>query len=247
MNPPWSLRLYRFLLRFYPQRVRERFGRDMSECFEDQLASVSGSRLTDRLFMGLRVFAEVPFSALWAHGEALRERPRIEQAGGAHRARHTSGRKAGAMDGVLKDLLYAIRGLRRRPALTALAVLSLALGIGVNTTMLGMVDSLLWNRLPVPEPAEIVRVFQMERGEFQRFSYANYRDLREFGADVFEDLFIHRLETFGLQGRGSSEVVYGELVSASYFDTLAIGPAVGRLFSFPGPKVHFCRGHRDGC
>jgi len=142
------------------------------------------------------------------------------------------------MDGVLKDLLYAIRGLRRRPALTVLAVLSLTLGIGVNTTMLGMVSSMLWNRLPVPDPEEIVRVFQVERGEFQRFSYANYRDLREFGAEVFEDLFVHRLEAVGLQARGSSEVVYGELVSAGYFDTLAIRPAVGRLFSFRDIDPH---------
>ena len=68
------------------------------------------------------------------------------------------------MDGVLKDLLYAIRGLRQRPALTALAVISLALGIGVNTTMLGMVSSMLWNPLPVPEPDEFIRMWIIHGG-----------------------------------------------------------------------------------
>ncbi len=135
------------------------------------------------------------------------------------------------MDGLIKDLAYALRGLRRSPGVAALAIISLALGVGANTAMLGMVNGLIWNPLPVPEPERLTRLFEIKDGEFTTLSYKNFTDIEEQAGDVFEGLLLQRLEIFGLGVDEKTEVAYGELVSPSYFDTLKVQPAVGRTFT----------------
>ena len=135
------------------------------------------------------------------------------------------------MAGLLRDIQYAFRGLRKSPGLTALAVLSLALGIGVNTTALSLVNSTLWRTLPVPAAEQLVRIQEIRNGAYRNLSYRNFVELRRQRQGLFQEVFLHRLEAFSLRSDGLSEVIYGELVSGGYFDTLSIRPAAGRFFS----------------
>jgi putative ABC transport system permease protein len=210
----------------------------MLECFEDALDAGTGGRALSSWSIVGRTLLDLPMSACKAHFDSRRRRPRSQRQKQNTRTEAAAlqgsprfGRRAGPMHTMLQDLRYALRGLLRSPGLAALAILSLALGVGANTTMLGMVNSILWQELPAPSADRLVRLYQAQEGGYNRLSYANFEDIREQAGELFEDVLVHRINTFGLRADGASEVVYGELVSGSYFDTLGIRPATGHLFT----------------
>ena len=83
----------------------------------------------------------------------------------------------------------------------------------------------------MPEQDRIVRLYE-HRDLWTNFSYPNFNELRD-QRDVFDGMFLHSLQTFGLGTDEGTQVVYGESVSASYFEVLRIEPALGRFFSAP--------------
>ena len=124
------------------------------------------------------------------------------------------------------DLRYALRTMRRNPGFTAVAVASLALGIGVNTAIFSLVDQLLLWSVPVRDPAQLVNV---EGGGSQTYPfYREYRDRNQ----VFSGMFAssHPL-TAGVRPQGAPAVEVGRVsyVSGNYFETLGIGAAAGRV------------------
>jgi predicted permease len=140
---------------------------------------------------------------------------------------------------MLQDLRYAIRQLRKSPAFAAVAVLTLALGIGANTAIFTLLDQVLLRSLPVSHPEELVRLryvgsntgsisaFGGDSKDF--FSYPMYRDLRDRN-QVFSGILANdELQSVGVQWNGRPELVQGELVSGNYFDVLGVRSAVGRL------------------
>ncbi|MEE8147131.1 MAG: ABC transporter permease, partial [Longimicrobiales bacterium] len=129
---------------------------------------------------------------------------------------------------LLQDIRYAVRGLFRNPGFTMLAVLSLAVGVGVNTSMFSIASGVLWQELPVPEADRLVRLFQV-RESSNNFSYPNFVDVKDQG-DFFEGVFAHELSMFGLTSGELSQIAYGEIVSANYFEVLRIQPILGRVF-----------------
>jgi len=145
---------------------------------------------------------------------------------------------------MLRDLRYAIRALVRRPLVTSVAVLSLALGIGVNSAIFSLFDRLILRRLAVPSPDEIVLVTSpgpkpgsRSTGDFSGgvdaiFSYPLFRDLEQLTDD---GLRLTAYASFGAnvayEGRGSE--ANGLLVSGQYFPVLGVTPALGRLL---GPQ-----------
>jgi predicted permease len=144
---------------------------------------------------------------------------------------------------VFQDLRYAIRSLTRRPLVTTVAVLSLALGIGVNTAIFSLFDRLLLRRLPVPSPEEIVLVTSPgphpggrdtsgAGGAEAIFSYPLFRDLERLDTGALR-LAAHRDFGVHLAYRGQTSSGIGALVSGQYFPALGITPALGRLF---GPE-----------
>ncbi len=184
----------------------------MVECFQDLCVETRRRRGNAGLLtVVLRTFVELPWSAARAH----RDTRRIRKGG------------AGTMETLRQDIRFALRGLLKRPGFTALAVLSLGLGVGANTSMFDMMKATVWTRLPVPHPDRLVRVFEV-RDDHQDLSYPNFVDLTT-QADVFSGAFLHRLENFGLLAEGTSERVTGEIVTASYFRVLGIEPALGRF------------------
>jgi predicted permease len=132
---------------------------------------------------------------------------------------------------VLSDLRYALRRLLAAPAFTAVAVLSLALGIGANTTIFSVVNALLLRPIPVAHPERLVTVHAVDKdgSGFHSFSYLDYADYRD-GTRTLSGLAASGFAV-STMGRGAeAEVVAGVLVTGNYFDVLGVRPVVGRAF-----------------
>jgi predicted permease len=131
-----------------------------------------------------------------------------------------------------QDVRYGARLLRRSPIFTLTAALSLAIGIGANTTIFSVASALLLRPLPgVYEPGRLVDVGRTQNGSgFDNSSYPNYRDIKA-RVTTLSGLYAARLEAqpMGLGGPGGAERIYGMTVSANYFSVLGTQPAAGRL------------------
>jgi predicted permease len=135
------------------------------------------------------------------------------------------------MQTVLHDLRYALRLSLRRPAPTAVAICTLAVGIGGTTVTFSIVNALLLRPLPVNEPHRVVRVFgATETRSFDVLSYPNAADLAA-RATTFSSLAMHQ-QTFVASGLGdATETAAIELVSGNYFSTLRVVPPHGRAIT----------------
>jgi predicted permease len=144
---------------------------------------------------------------------------------------------------MFQDIRYAIRALVRRPLVTSVAVLSLALGIGVNSAIFSLFDRLILRRLAVPSPDEIVLVTSPGPRPGSRstggaggvdaiFSYPLFRDLERLKDDGLT-LAAHANFGANVAYDGRSSGAEGLLVSGHYFPALGVSPAIGRLF---GPE-----------
>src|SRR5438093_11405505 len=135
---------------------------------------------------------------------------------------------------------FALRTLLKDRGFAAVAILTLALGIGANTAVYSLTDQILLRRLPVRNPDELV-VLRMpgpksghtwsdiDEGA-QSFSYPFYTDLRARNP-VFSGLLARFTTSVSVVGRGQTERAAGELVSGNYFEMLGVRPALGRLLA----------------
>jgi predicted permease len=140
----------------------------------------------------------------------------------------------------LQDLRFAARMLRKNPGVTVIVVLTLALGVGANTAIFGLVNGLLVQRLPVPA-AERIAALVIQSGSSSLgalgFSYPQFVEFREQTApicEVFGSATAWRLN-FTAEGHSDTLTVGG--VSSNYFSALGVKPALGRLF-LPGEGEH---------
>src|SRR4051812_23512716 len=141
------------------------------------------------------------------------------------------------MLGTFADLQFAVRNLKKAPAFTAVAVLSIAFGIAANSTVFTLVDQVVLRALPVSQPARLVQVDAQKTesygggmGDGTELSYPMYKDLHDRN-EVFKGLFCRYSTTLHVALRGHTERVLGELVSGTYFPTLGVTPAAGRLLN----------------
>ena len=133
------------------------------------------------------------------------------------------------------DARLALRGLRRSPVFTTVAIASLALGVGANTAIFTLVDQLLFRSMPVENPKQLVRLkpARLYAGSVYgpgTFSYPLYRELRD-GAHSLQGLLANFPNDLNLQVESSSERVPAEFVSGNYFEVLGLQPAAGRLLA----------------
>ncbi|MGH9319248.1 MAG: ABC transporter permease [Vicinamibacteria bacterium] len=132
-----------------------------------------------------------------------------------------------------QDLRLALRSLARAPLLTAVGILSLALGIGANTAIFTLFDQVLLRLLPVEDPRSLLMVATRgshsgsNRGR-NALSYPMYKDYRERNA-VFDGMLCRRGETVNVGFRGVTERASAELASGNYFEVLGVEPALGRV------------------
>ncbi|MGH9773118.1 MAG: ABC transporter permease, partial [Candidatus Acidiferrales bacterium] len=127
------------------------------------------------------------------------------------------------------DLAYAVRMLRKNPGFSAVAVLSLALGIGANTAIFTLINTIVLQPLPVRHPEQLFALSRSNRSNsVSGFSYLFYREVRN-RKDLFSGAVFERTIAPGLSIRGNAQLVTGEAVSGNYFDALGIPPYAGRL------------------
>jgi putative ABC transport system permease protein len=131
---------------------------------------------------------------------------------------------------MIKDLRYAIRGLVKHPGFSAIAMITLALGIGANTAIFSLVNTVLLRPLPVPHPEQIVSVALRGKSDSMlAFSYPNYKDFRDRN-QVLSGLLVYRFVPLSLSRDGANERIWGYEVSGNYFDVLGVQAVKGRTF-----------------
>jgi putative ABC transport system permease protein len=133
-----------------------------------------------------------------------------------------------------QDLKYAVKGMRRTPGFTLVAILILALGIGANTVIFSIVDAALLRPLPFPDSGRLMRVWSTKNGTpLGGPSALDMRDLAA-GSHSFEQLIVYdhwRKNVSGIRGSNQAEEMVVGLVPGSYFELLRIRPILGRVFS----------------
>jgi predicted permease len=135
------------------------------------------------------------------------------------------------MGTLIQDVRYALRTLGKAPGFTAVAAVTLALGIAVNAAMFSIFNAVLWRPLPVRDPGTLAVLYAKNRatGVFSDFSYADYLDFKDAG-DVFDGLIAYQPVNLSLSEGGKNEALWGEIVTGNYFDLLGVVPALGRTF-----------------
>jgi predicted permease len=146
------------------------------------------------------------------------------------------------METLIQDVRYGARMLLKNPGFTLVAVLSLALGIGANTTIFTLINAVLLHPIPVREPETLVSIFSTdEQNKNSLFnvlniSRMNYEDFRDQN-DVFEASAAYLGAPVSLSGGGDPEQLAGDLVSGDFFSLLGVKPALGRAFLPEEDKV----------
>ena len=204
---PGADRLYDWLLRAYPRAFRERFGAGMREAFAREHADMARRSTASRAAFWICTC----FQALW-FGTVERRAAHFRQ-GAPMRPSFTV------------DWRDAFRSLRATPVVTAVAVLSLALGIGANTALFSILNSLVFKTLPVRDPARLVIV---DDGEWTNPIWEQIRDRRR---QLFDNAFAWSATSFDLSTHGQTDNVQGVLASGDMFDVLGVQPILGRTFT----------------
>ena len=160
------------------------------------------------------------------------------------------------MNTLLQDLRYGFRMLLKQKGLTAVAILSLALGIGANTALFSIVDAMLLKMLPVKEPDQLVLFKSVAPKEFSvgsyngnsntdpetglrtmtSFAYQSYQRMREQQGPM-SDVFAFGGVGLNLSADGQAEVAIGQAVSGNYFSALGVQPELGRLLTDEDDKA----------
>src|SRR3984893_13908995 len=130
----------------------------------------------------------------------------------------------------LQDLRYAARTLRKNPGFTAIAILTLALGIGANTSLFSVVNAVLLNPLPYPHPEQLVTLHE-SKPNFRAgsISYPNFRDWQKDNR-TFSSMAVTRGTSFTLTGLGEAEQINARFITSDFFSILGVQPVLGRYF-----------------
>lgn len=207
-------------MRGWLQRLAGLFGRPRREAeLAEELESHLQLHIEDNLRRGMTPEA--------ARRDALLRLGGLEQTKELYRER----RSLPFLETSLQDLRFAVRTLCKSPGFTAVAVLTLALGIGANTAIFTVVYGVLFRPLPFPEPDRIVELVQVDKGQSGEMDVTatQLQRLREFG-QVFEHIAGWTDEGLNLAVGNSAEHVRGTPVSADFFQVLGVHPAIGREF-----------------
>ena len=134
------------------------------------------------------------------------------------------------LEDLLQDARYAVRSLRKYPGFTAVAVLTLALGIGANTAIFSVINAVLLRPLPYEDPNRLVVLTETISERPIGVSYPNFADWRNQNTVFANVAAVRQRESFNLTGGGESERLQGRLVSANFLATLGVKPVAGRDF-----------------
>lgn len=205
-----------------PLRIRSLFRRDRAD-----------EELDEELLFHLEMKTEEGIGQGLSPGEA-RYRARLAMGGVEQRKEEMrDARRIHWLTDFLDDLRYALRSLRRTPALTAFIVITIALGIGMTAAPFSMLDALVFRPYPVPDPGEVVSLVSTSYDKsFEGFSYREYRDLGA-GTRSYEGMVASTREGpvgFVAEPGATPRIRGGMLVSGNYFRVLGVEPRIGRGF-----------------
>jgi putative ABC transport system permease protein len=212
---------YRLLLFAFPAEMRREFGDDMAAMFAEQ---VDEARRQDRSVARLWVLALL--DAL-RHGRLrANERTRF---GGVKPPGH---RWRSVMGAFRQDCRYALRVLARQPGVTAVAVLTLALGIGANSAIFSAVNAILLRPLPYDDPDRLVTIWESRPAEGVIDNVASPADVLDWARmnSTFEAMAAMTATAVDLTGSGEPEKYFAGAVSPPFFDILRVRPILGRTF-----------------
>jgi putative ABC transport system permease protein len=207
--------VFRLVLRLYPRAFRQRFGDAMTGAFLDRVHArreAHGSGSAARL-----AFAALIDTAI----NGLAERRLTRRRAGRRRRREP-------MRGLASDLRFAVRVARRQPGVTALSVLTFAVGIGASGAVFSVVDAALFRPVALPRPADLVSVMQTSDGEPGLTAFDNLVDWRR-QARSFTALAGFRPQSVNLTGLDRPERVRGAFVTSDFFPMAGVAPEIGRV------------------
>jgi len=223
--PDWKKQIRQRLakLKLEPTReaaIVEELSQHLDDCYAELLVGGATEAEAER-----RTLAEVSGSEILA-----RELRRVERRVAPEPIAPGTNRRTNMIADLWQDLRYGARMLLKSRGFTAVAALSLSLGIGANTAIFSLADKVMIRKLPVEEPERLVVVnVDSGRGLGTVFTYPDFADYRA-GNEVFEDLVCYAQRALTLNEGGQAERIQGTIVSGNYFTALRIQPALGRGF-----------------
>ncbi len=210
-----------WLVRLYPPRFRREVGLALVDALDDRMnggRAAGASRLRVRLRAAVDTLANAPPAWLHAIGE---KRPDPHPPPGGRTM----------VDTLMQDVRYALRLWKRRPTFAAVAIITLALGIGANTAMFTVINAVLLRPLPYAHADRLASVWG-RTSAFPRglLSYAEYEELRKTGG-TFEAAALYFPQSVNLTGVEQPQRLVGTFASGSFFDVLGLRPELGRFFT----------------
>jgi len=225
--PNWKAEISEKLARLEVEPTREaEIVEELSQHFEDRYQEMlSGGANIDqayRLLLAELNESELPLMEL--QRIAGRSNPEAVVLGGK--------RKSSMLADLWQDVGYGIRSMRRQPGFTAVAIATLALGIGPITAIFTLAHSVLFKPLPYKEPDRLVRIWKNVQGERDGASVPDFVDWRDQNR-VFESMGTFSIySVFNLSGEGAPQAIQGSVVSADMLSTLGVQPELGRLLLY---------------
>jgi len=239
--PSWlvscAVRVYSAALLLYSRQLRDRYGDDMRRTFEDRCSGAASHGALAILALLSRELVDVVVTAaarrVGADPRACPERSSLDRAQDERRRvrpdPNVGQRRRDAVSSLMQDVRYALRMLYRQPAFTAVAVLTLALGIGATTAVFTVVNGVLLRPLPYHDPDRLVVMLNGRNGRLQpTFSPPNYRDVAA-QSGVFTEWAAITPSTANLTGNGDPQQLDGANVTGRFFSVLGVTPRHGRL------------------
>jgi len=217
------MRLFRLLLWLYPAAFRRRYGAELRDWFASERLEPRHAGAIGALRFWTHIIRDIA-------GSAARQRLR-----GRDVPHLPLQPKRKEMDTILQDVRYAFRQFVRRPGFTAIAVLSLALGIGGNSLIYGLVDGFVLHPFPYPDPDRLVTVgvtfpkLSSETSYVEILSPAEYGDIRK--AKSFASLAAFDLGNRNISGGDMPERLFTALLLDDLFPVMGMRPALGRGFT----------------
>jgi len=140
-------------------------------------------------------------------------------------------------DHLVQDLRFGLRMLAKNPGFTAVAVLTLALGIGANTAIFSLIDAVMLRKLPVRNPHELVQLATVGPYGVSSFSYPGFKRFRDENHVFSGVLVIGWLDGLDASVNGQAESIHGRIVSGNFFSLLGVNAYIGRTFSTEDDKT----------
>jgi len=231
-------RVFSVLLLTYPASFRQRYREDLLAFFRADREQQENSVGVDGF---MRFWCKTLFDlARAATSERFAALSRNRSGGGEPQQGPTRGpRRVKELIGIgaqVRDFRHTFRMLARNPGFTTIAVLSLALGIGANTAIFSIYSSVFLRQLPVEDPGSLVDIYTNDADEdagiqYGPSSYADFVDWREQTRDVFDGMVLYNVAVVIRETGDESEFLFGEEVTANYFDVLGVRPVLGRAFA----------------